>query len=229
MESSEIKAGHGHRPASAGARATSSSSPRRTRARWTGRASRSSARRRWPAFRRFSCRSSRRRCSLIVGADRPDRRRGLGARARRDRSRGRDRRGLCPLARRVRSGARMRQRVHGGRPRDARLADRRLRLAVPHPLPALGLEHHAASARESRRLLLGWLLLCVSAPLLLRGHRRPARDVAEVIMIGAASVATLLTMVWLSSRVSRSEAGLMDADLDGQASRRRSLRPRPTG
>ncbi len=32
-----------------------------------------------------------------------------------------------------------------------------------------------------------------------------------MIMIGSASIATLLTMVWLSTRVGRSEAGLMDA------------------
>ena len=47
------------------------------------------------------------------------------------------------------------------------------------------------------------------APLVYDGPATSVQ-VAVVIMIGSASVATLLTMVWLSSRVSRSEAGLMD-------------------
>jgi signal transduction histidine kinase len=63
---------------------------------------------------------------------------------------------------------------------------------------------------QTRRILIGWLLLCVSAPLFYE-DAVSARDVAEVTMIGAASVATFLTMVWLSSRASRSEAGLMKA------------------
>jgi signal transduction histidine kinase len=63
---------------------------------------------------------------------------------------------------------------------------------------------------QTRRILIGWLLLCVSAPVFYE-DTVTGRDVAEVLMIGAASVATFLTMVWLSTRASRSEAGLMDA------------------
>jgi signal transduction histidine kinase len=61
-----------------------------------------------------------------------------------------------------------------------------------------------------RRILLAWLLLCIALPVFYE-NSVSGDDVAELIMIGAASVATLLTMVWLSSRVSRSEVGLMDA------------------
>ena len=63
---------------------------------------------------------------------------------------------------------------------------------------------------QIRRILIGWLLLCVSAPFFYE-DTVTGRDAAEVMMVGAASIATFLTMVWLSSRVSRSEAGLMDA------------------
>lgn len=61
-----------------------------------------------------------------------------------------------------------------------------------------------------RRMLIGWLFLCVAAPFFYEDSLTSGQ-VAEIMMIGAASLATLLTMVWLSSRVSRSEVGLMDA------------------
>ncbi|MDQ3730369.1 MAG: HAMP domain-containing histidine kinase [Actinomycetota bacterium] len=61
-----------------------------------------------------------------------------------------------------------------------------------------------------RRLLIAWVLVGVASPLLYESSVT-SRDAAELTMIGAASVATLLTMVWLSSRVSRSEVGLMAA------------------
>ncbi len=59
-----------------------------------------------------------------------------------------------------------------------------------------------------RRWLILWILFVAAMPLVYDG---PATSVqaAVVIMIGSASVATLLTMVWLGSRVSRSEASLM--------------------
>lgn len=60
-----------------------------------------------------------------------------------------------------------------------------------------------------RRGLIAWILVVAAAPLIYDGPAS-ADQVAFVIMIASASVATLLTMVWLSSRVSRSEAGLMD-------------------
>ncbi len=60
-----------------------------------------------------------------------------------------------------------------------------------------------------RRGMLLWILLLTAAPLIYDGPAS-AGQAAVVIMIAAASVATSLTMVWLSSRVSRSEAGLMD-------------------
>jgi signal transduction histidine kinase len=61
-----------------------------------------------------------------------------------------------------------------------------------------------------RRVLIFWILVALCAPFLYENDVS-ARDAAEFVMIGAASVATLLTMVWLSSRVSASEVGLMDA------------------
>ena len=61
-----------------------------------------------------------------------------------------------------------------------------------------------------RRLLLAWVIVVLAAPFAYEGSWT-SRDSAEVIMIGTACLATLLTMVWLSSRVSRSESGLMDA------------------
>ena len=76
---------------------------------------------------------------------------------------------------------------------------------------------------QTRRILIGWLLLCVSAPLFYE-DTVTGRDVAEVMMVGAAAVATFLTMVWVSSRASRSEAGLMERDLDGQARTGRTCR-----
>ena len=61
-----------------------------------------------------------------------------------------------------------------------------------------------------RRLLLAWLLIALATPFIYEDSATGA-EVAEVIMIAAASVATLLTMVWVSSQVSRSETGLLDA------------------
>jgi signal transduction histidine kinase len=78
---------------------------------------------------------------------------------------------------------------------------------VLYPLLASSITPHRP---RTRLLLITWLLVCVSAPLFYEDDLT-GRGVAEVMMIGAASVATLLTMVWLSSRVSRSEAGLMNA------------------
>lgn len=75
------------------------------------------------------------------------------------------------------------------------------------PLVAASIAPHRP---RLRRALIGWIVLVAAAPLF---YDSPVSslDLAEVVMIAAASVATLLTMVWLSSRVSRSEAGLMDA------------------
>ena len=61
-----------------------------------------------------------------------------------------------------------------------------------------------------RRVLIVGLLLAICAPLLYEdavssGH------VAWLVMLATVSTATLLTMVWLSSRVGRAETGLMDA------------------
>ena len=61
-----------------------------------------------------------------------------------------------------------------------------------------------------RRGLILWILAIAAAPLVYDGPAEGA-EAAYVIMIGSASIATLLTMVWLSTRVGRSEAGLMDA------------------
>lgn len=60
-----------------------------------------------------------------------------------------------------------------------------------------------------RRALLAWVVLVAALPMLYDDPSR--RDLAEALMIAATSVGTLLTMVWLSSRVRRSEIGLMDA------------------
>jgi signal transduction histidine kinase len=66
-----------------------------------------------------------------------------------------------------------------------------------------------------RRGLILWILLVTAAPLVYDGPATSGQA-ATVIMIAAASVATLLTMVWLSSRVSRSEAGLMNLVSDAR-------------
>jgi signal transduction histidine kinase len=75
------------------------------------------------------------------------------------------------------------------------------------PLLASSITPHRPRVRRS---LIAWLLLCVAAPLFYEDSVTGG-EAAELMMIGAASVATLLTMIWLSSRVGRSEAGLMDA------------------
>ena len=75
------------------------------------------------------------------------------------------------------------------------------------PLIAASIAPHRPRVR---RMLISWILVVAAAPLAYDGPA-DAQEVATVIMIGAVSVATLITMVWLSSRVGRSEAGLMDA------------------
>ena len=78
---------------------------------------------------------------------------------------------------------------------------------VLFPLLASSITPHRPRVR---RVLIGWILLMLCAPLFYGGE--PAsKDLAELLMIGAASVATLITMVWLSSRVSQAEVGLMEA------------------
>jgi len=74
------------------------------------------------------------------------------------------------------------------------------------PLIATSIAPHRPRVR---RLLILWILLVAAAPLIYDGPATSVQ-VAVVIMIGSASVATLLTMVWLSARVSRSEASLVD-------------------
>ena len=84
-------------------------------------------------------------------------------------------------------------------------------LESPYPLLLPLLASSIAPHRPRvRRGLILWILAVAAAPLLYDG---PATgpQAAFVIMIGSASIATLLTMVWLSTRVGRSEAGLMDA------------------
>jgi signal transduction histidine kinase len=63
--------------------------------------------------------------------------------------------------------------------------------------------------------LILWILLVTAAPLVYDGPATSGQA-ATVFMIAAASVATTLTMVWLSTRVSRSEAGLMDLVSDAR-------------
>jgi len=73
------------------------------------------------------------------------------------------------------------------------------------PLVAASIAPHRPRVR---RALLGWIVFVAAIPLV---YDAPAssRDIAEVIMLASVSVATLLTLVWLSSRVSRAETGLM--------------------
>lgn len=73
------------------------------------------------------------------------------------------------------------------------------------PLIASSIAPHTPRVR---RWLILWILFVAAVPLVYDGPATSVQ-VAVVIMIGSASVATLLTMVWLSSRVSRSEASLM--------------------
>jgi len=61
-----------------------------------------------------------------------------------------------------------------------------------------------------RRILLAWLLLALASPFFYE-EAASGIEVAEIVMLATASVATLLTMVWVSTQVSRSEAGLIDA------------------
>ncbi|HYH61237.1 MAG TPA: ATP-binding protein [Solirubrobacterales bacterium] len=61
-----------------------------------------------------------------------------------------------------------------------------------------------------RRLLLAWLLLAIASPFLYE-DAATTTQVAEMIMIASVSVATLLTMVWVSTQVGRAETGLIDA------------------
>jgi signal transduction histidine kinase len=75
------------------------------------------------------------------------------------------------------------------------------------PLVASSIAPHRPRVRRG---LILWILVVTAAPLVYDGPAS-AGEAAVLIMIGSASVATLLTMVWLSSRVGRSEAGLMDA------------------
>lgn len=75
------------------------------------------------------------------------------------------------------------------------------------PLVAAGVTPHRP---RLRRLLLGWIVLVAFLPLAYDEGVTDG-DLANVLMIAAASVGTLLTMVWLSARVRRSEVGLMDA------------------
>jgi len=84
------------------------------------------------------------------------------------------------------------------------------------PLVAASIAPHRPRLRQ---ILIAWIIVVAAAPLL---YDTPATslNLAEVVMIGAASVATLLTMVWLSSRVSRSETGLMDAVLTARGVRK---------
>jgi signal transduction histidine kinase len=79
--------------------------------------------------------------------------------------------------------------------------------AILFPLLAASITPHRPRVR---RALIAWILVCVAAPIAYE-PAVSADNVAELIMIGAASVTTLLTMVWLSSRVGRSEEGLMQA------------------
>ena len=80
---------------------------------------------------------------------------------------------------------------------------------APHP-PAL------------RRGLLAWLVLVAAAPLAY--DEVTDRNVAEALMIAATSAGTLVTMLWLSARVRRSEVGLMDAASVAERERERAER-----
>ena len=73
------------------------------------------------------------------------------------------------------------------------------------PLIASSIAPHTPRVR---RWLILWILFVAAVPLVYDGPATSVQ-VAVVIMIGSASVATLLTMVWLGSRVSRSEASLV--------------------
>ena len=75
------------------------------------------------------------------------------------------------------------------------------------PLVAASIAPHRPRVRRG---LIGWILLVTAAPLVYDGPIS-AEDAAIAIMIASASVATFLTMVWLSSRVGRSEEGLIHA------------------
>jgi signal transduction histidine kinase len=83
-------------------------------------------------------------------------------------------------------------------------------LDSPYPilLPLIAASIAPHRPRVRRGLIL-WILLVAAAPLVYDGPAS-AGQAAVVIMVGSASIATLLTMVWLSTRVGRSEAGLMD-------------------
>ena len=84
-------------------------------------------------------------------------------------------------------------------------------LDSPYPILLPLLASSVAPHRPRvRRGLIVWILLVAAAPLLYDGPAS-AGQAAVVIMIGAASIATLVTMVWLGTRVGRTEAGLMDA------------------
>ncbi len=74
------------------------------------------------------------------------------------------------------------------------------------PLVASSIAPHRPRVR---RALIFWILVVAAAPLVYDGPAS-AGEVAVVIMVGSVSVATLITLVWLSSRVGRSEANLME-------------------
>lgn len=80
------------------------------------------------------------------------------------------------------------------------------------PLVAAGITPHRP---RLRRLLLAWIVLVALLPLAYDEGATDS-DLADALMIAAASVGTLLTMVWLSARVRRSEVGLMDAAATAQ-------------
>jgi signal transduction histidine kinase len=83
-------------------------------------------------------------------------------------------------------------------------------LESPYPLLLPLVASSVAPHRPRiRRALIVWILLVAAAPLVYDGPATSIQ-VAVVIMIGSASVATLITMVWLGSRMGRSEAGLLD-------------------
>ena len=83
------------------------------------------------------------------------------------------------------------------------------------PLVASSITPHRPRVRRG---LILWILAVIAAPIAYDGPAS-SLQLAEVVMICSASLATLLTMIWLSSRVSRSEVGLMDAVSSAQVER----------
>ncbi len=88
------------------------------------------------------------------------------------------------------------------------------------PLVASSIAPHRPRVRRG---LIAWIFLVISAPLVYDAPATAAQ-VAEIIMIASVSLATLFTMIWLSTRAGRSEAGLMDAVTTAQVAQQQLVK-----